>query len=55
MAKMLTDLSIAQQYIVFHRVQPTTQKGYILVAHTAFQKGSKDRGWSEHVFKVSSK
>ncbi|RDB20804.1 Glycogen debranching enzyme [Hypsizygus marmoreus] len=32
-------------YIVVHRVQPTTQKGYLLVAHTAFSKGSKDRGY----------
>ncbi|KAH9935947.1 glycoside hydrolase family 13 protein [Epithele typhae] len=32
-------------YIVMHRVQPHTQKGYILVAHNAFQKGSKDRGF----------
>ncbi|KAI0352373.1 glycoside hydrolase family 13 protein [Trametes cingulata] len=32
-------------YIVLHRVQPNTQKGYILVAHTAFHKGSKDRGY----------
>ncbi|GLB41961.1 putative glycogen debranching enzyme, glucanotransferase domain [Lyophyllum shimeji] len=32
-------------YIVVHRVQPTTQKGYLLVAHTAFHKGSKDRGF----------
>ncbi|KAH9839825.1 glycoside hydrolase family 13 protein [Rhodofomes roseus] len=31
-------------YIVMHRVQPSTQKGYLLVAHTAFSKGSKDRG-----------
>ncbi|KAJ7634145.1 glycoside hydrolase family 13 protein [Mycena polygramma] len=31
-------------YIVLHRVQPVTQKGYLLVAHTAFFKGSKDRG-----------
>lgn len=30
-----------------HRVQPTTQKGYLLVAHTAFHKGSKDRGFSK--------
>ena len=37
------------QYIVFHRVHPHTQKGYVLVAHTAFNKGSKDRGWSESV------
>ena len=29
-----------------HRVQPHTQKGYVLVAHTAFSKGSKDRGHS---------
>ena len=35
------------QYIVMHRVQPTTQKGYLLVAHTAFNKGSKDRGYSK--------
>ncbi|KDQ61755.1 glycoside hydrolase family 13 protein [Jaapia argillacea MUCL 33604] len=31
-------------YIVLHRVHPHTQKGYLLVAHTAFHKGSKDRG-----------
>ncbi|KAG8949849.1 hypothetical protein FRC04_008152 [Tulasnella sp. 424] len=31
-------------YIVLHRVQPITQKGYLLVAHTAFRKGTKDRG-----------
>ncbi|KAL1753858.1 glycoside hydrolase family 13 protein [Schizophyllum commune] len=31
-------------YIVLHRVHPGTQKGYLLVAHTAFSKGSKDRG-----------
>ncbi|KAJ7050913.1 glycoside hydrolase family 13 protein [Mycena amicta] len=30
-------------YIVVHRVQPETQKGYLLVAHCAFTKGSKDR------------
>ncbi|KAI5124195.1 hypothetical protein M0805_005046 [Coniferiporia weirii] len=36
-------------YIVMHRVQPTTQKGYLLVAHTAFSKGSKDRGWIEPI------
>lgn len=42
-----TDDVLRKQYIVLHRVQPATQKGYILVAHTAFQKGSKDRGWSE--------
>ncbi|KAJ7623337.1 glycoside hydrolase family 13 protein [Roridomyces roridus] len=32
-------------YIVLHRVHPGTQKGYLLVAHTAFSKGSKDRGY----------
>ncbi|THV06230.1 glycoside hydrolase family 13 protein [Dendrothele bispora CBS 962.96] len=32
-------------YIVLSRVQPSTQKGYVLVAHTAFSKGSKDRGY----------
>ncbi|EPQ56459.1 glycoside hydrolase family 13 protein [Gloeophyllum trabeum ATCC 11539] len=32
-------------YIVMHRVHPGTQKGYLLVAHTSFQKGSKDRGY----------
>ncbi|KAG2011571.1 glycogen debranching enzyme [Coprinopsis cinerea AmutBmut pab1-1] len=31
-------------YIVLHRVNPRTQKGYLLVAHTAFHKGKKDRG-----------
>ncbi|QRV74089.1 4-alpha-glucanotransferase [Ceratobasidium sp. AG-Ba] len=33
-------------YIAIHRVQPTTQRGYFLIAHTAFgyTKGSKDRG-----------
>ncbi|KAG9123786.1 hypothetical protein FRC07_013965 [Ceratobasidium sp. 392] len=33
-------------YIAIHRVQPKTQKGYFLVAHTAFghTKGSKARG-----------
>ncbi|KAH8116274.1 glycoside hydrolase family 13 protein [Phellopilus nigrolimitatus] len=36
-------------YIVMHRVQPTTQKGYLLVAHTAFSKGSKDRGWIDPI------
>ena len=33
-----------------HRVQPVTQKGYLLVAHTAFQKGSKDRGFSKWLY-----
>ncbi|KAJ3567348.1 hypothetical protein NP233_g6419 [Leucocoprinus birnbaumii] len=32
-------------YIILHRVQPSTQKGYILIAHTAFSKGRKDRGY----------
>ncbi|KAF8638941.1 hypothetical protein AX16_010415 [Volvariella volvacea WC 439] len=32
-------------YIVLHRIQPSTQRGYILVAHTAFHKGNKDRGY----------
>lgn len=36
-----------------HRVQPTTQKGYLLVTHTAFSKGSKDRGFSESSFIVT--
>ena len=36
-------------YIVMHRVQPNTQKGCLLVAHTAFagSRGNKDRGFSE--------
>jgi glycogen debranching enzyme len=32
-------------YIMIHRVQPKTQKGFLLIAHTAFHKGSKERGW----------
>lgn len=42
-------LLVDGQYIVMHRIQPVTQKGYIVVAHTAFPntKMSKDRGWSE--------
>ncbi|KAI0320874.1 glycoside hydrolase family 13 protein [Amylostereum chailletii] len=38
-------------YIVMHRVQPRTQKGYLLVAHTAFasSRGSKDRGFIEPI------
>jgi len=35
------------KYIMIHRVQPSTQKGYLLVAHTAFSKGRKDRGFGE--------
>ncbi|KAF9045811.1 glycoside hydrolase family 13 protein [Hymenopellis radicata] len=36
-------------YIVLSRVHPATQKGYLLVAHTAFQKDSKDRGFIEPI------
>ncbi|KAG6844634.1 hypothetical protein H0H87_005291 [Tephrocybe sp. NHM501043] len=36
-------------YIVVHRVQPSTQKGYLLIAHTAFSKGSKDRGFIDPI------
>jgi glycogen debranching enzyme len=32
------------QYIMIHRVHPKTQKGYLLVAHTAFTKRPKERG-----------
>ncbi|KAF8449235.1 glycoside hydrolase family 13 protein [Boletus edulis BED1] len=32
-------------YIIIHRVHPKTQKGYMLVAHTAFTKRPKERGW----------
>ncbi|KAF9078072.1 glycoside hydrolase family 13 protein [Rhodocollybia butyracea] len=32
-------------YIVLSRVQPGTQKGYLLIAHTGFSKGSKDHGY----------
>ncbi|KZT27841.1 glycoside hydrolase family 133 protein [Neolentinus lepideus HHB14362 ss-1] len=32
-------------YILLHRIHPGTQKGYLLVAHQSFQKGSKDRGY----------
>lgn len=31
-------------YIVMHRVHPSTHKGYLLVAHTAFNKGVTGRG-----------
>jgi glycogen debranching enzyme len=40
------------QYIQVHRVQPESQKGYLLVVHTAFNKGSKDRGQSEYSLTV---
>lgn len=38
-------------YLVIHRVQPGTQKGYLLVAHTAYPHslGSKDRGHIEPI------
>ncbi|KAK7030744.1 glycoside hydrolase family 13 protein [Favolaschia claudopus] len=36
-------------YIVLHRVNPVSQKGYLLVAHTAFSKGSKDRGFIDPI------
>ncbi|KAG9018392.1 hypothetical protein FRB93_000095 [Tulasnella sp. JGI-2019a] len=42
-------------YIVMHRVQPSTQKGYLLVAHTAFRKGTKDRGHLDPVKLVRTK
>lgn len=42
----LTDLPLVK-YIALHRVQPSTQKGYLLIAHTAFSKGCKDRGSGE--------
>ncbi|KAH8832592.1 glycoside hydrolase family 13 protein [Flagelloscypha sp. PMI_526] len=34
-------------YIILSRVQPTTQKGYVVVAHTAFSntRGNKERGY----------
>jgi glycogen debranching enzyme len=32
------------KYILVQRMHPTTQKGYLLIAHTAFSKGSKERG-----------
>ncbi|KAG8884358.1 hypothetical protein FRB98_002437 [Tulasnella sp. 332] len=42
-------------YIVMHRVQPATQKGYLLVTHTAFHKGSKDRGHIDPIKLVRTK
>ncbi|KAI9459032.1 glycoside hydrolase family 13 protein [Russula earlei] len=38
-------------YLVMHRVQPSTQRGYLLVAHTAYppSRGSKDRGLIEPI------
>lgn len=35
------------QYIIIHRVHPRTQKGYLLVAHMAFTKRTKERGCGE--------
>lgn len=31
-------------YLVMHRVHPQTHRGFVCLAHTAFHKGSKDRG-----------
>ena len=31
-------------YLIMHRVHPQTHRGYVCLAHTAFHKGSKDRG-----------
>ena len=36
---------LSHQYIILHRIQPSTQEGYILIAHTAFSKDKKDRGY----------
>lgn len=33
------------EYIMSHRVHPSTHEGYLLVAHTAFHGDSKDRGF----------
>lgn len=45
---LISELTFTLQYIVISRVNPTTQKGYVLIAHTAFagSRGNKDRGWS---------
>lgn len=40
-------LCFVPQYITIHRVHPKTQKGYLLVTHTAFSKRSKERGCGE--------
>jgi glycogen debranching enzyme len=44
------------QYLVMHRVHPGTQKGYLLVAHTAYpsSRGSKDRGHSKSFSRLMS-
>lgn len=39
-------------YIVIHRVHPQTHQGYLLVAHTAFNKGVTGRGHL-HPFRLS--
>ncbi|SPO47047.1 probable 4-alpha-glucanotransferase / amylo-1,6-glucosidase (glycogen-debranching enzyme) [Moesziomyces antarcticus] len=31
-------------YLLMHRVHPQTHKGFVCLAHTAFHKGSRDRG-----------
>ncbi|CBQ68567.1 probable 4-alpha-glucanotransferase / amylo-1,6-glucosidase (glycogen-debranching enzyme) [Sporisorium reilianum SRZ2] len=31
-------------YLVMHRAHPQTHRGFVCLAHTAFHKGSKDRG-----------
>ncbi|KAG1849422.1 glycoside hydrolase family 13 protein [Suillus subalutaceus] len=38
------EMVLVIKYILVQRMHPTTQKGYLLIAHTAFSKGSKDRG-----------
>lgn len=42
--------SFVLQYITIHRVHPRTQKGYLLVVHTAFTKRPKERGWGEYFY-----
>lgn len=39
-------------YILMHRVHPSSRKGYLLVAHTAFNKGASGRG-NINPFKLS--
>lgn len=47
----LTGSSYPSQYIVVHRVHPQSHKGYILIAHTAFNKGDlSSRGSSASLF-----
>lgn len=40
----LVQMLTVNKYILIQRMHPTSQKGYLLIAHTAFSKGSKDRG-----------